>query len=113
MNNKKAQALVEFVLVLPIIIMILLVIIDFASIFYNKNHLEGILNDIVSSYDVSLTKDKMDKIINNDNITYSISKEQDLVTIELIQNVSLLTPFSNLIFSDPFEIKTSRTLIYE
>ena len=45
MNNKKAQALVEFVLILPILIMILFSIIDFGNIFVTKSNLENKIND--------------------------------------------------------------------
>ena len=46
--NKSGQALVEFVIILPIIMMIIFVIIDFSNVFYQKNHLESITNDIVT-----------------------------------------------------------------
>ena len=46
--DKKGQALVEFVIIMPIIMMLLFVIIDFSNIFYQKNHLENITNDIVT-----------------------------------------------------------------
>ena len=46
-RNSKGQALVEFVIILPIILMILFIIIDFSNIFYQKNHLESTLNDVV------------------------------------------------------------------
>ena len=39
--NRKGQALVEFVLILPIFIMILFSIVDFGMIFNKKNELEN------------------------------------------------------------------------
>ena len=36
----------EFVILLPIIIMILFIVIDFAFIFYNKNSLEGVMEEV-------------------------------------------------------------------
>ena len=45
--NKHAQALVEFILILPIIIIILCIIIDFSNVYINKNHLENTLDDVI------------------------------------------------------------------
>lgn len=44
--NKKGQALVEFVLILPILIFILLAFIDIARLMVMKNHLESVLGEI-------------------------------------------------------------------
>ena len=46
--NRKGQALVEFVLILPIFIMILFSIVDFGMIFNKKNELENISIDIMN-----------------------------------------------------------------
>ena len=54
--NRKGQALVEFVLILPIFIMILFVIYDFGNIFSNKSKLENISSDIVDMYNNNITK---------------------------------------------------------
>ena len=110
-SNNSAQALVEFVLLLPIIIMILLVVIDFASIFYNRNHLEGVLNDVVAAYSSDITKSELTKIIDNPHITYTISKDGDLTIIKLEQSINLITPFSNVFFKDPYIITTKRTIL--
>ena len=40
MKQNKGQALVEFILVLPLIMMIIFVVIDFSNVFYQKNKLE-------------------------------------------------------------------------
>ena len=45
--NKKGQALVEFVLILPVFLIILLVIVDFGNLLYSKNKLENDSNDMV------------------------------------------------------------------
>ena len=45
MLNKKAQALVEFILVLPVIILIILGSIDILNIVIKKNELENKVSD--------------------------------------------------------------------
>ena len=48
--NNKGQALVEFILILPVFIMILFIIIDFGMICNKKSNLESISNDAVLIY---------------------------------------------------------------
>ena len=45
--NRRGQALIEFVLIVPILILILFVIVDFGNIFYSKYELENQSIDIV------------------------------------------------------------------
>ena len=47
--NKKGQALVEFILILPILIFILLAIVDIGKLNIMKSHLETLLKDVDSS----------------------------------------------------------------
>ena len=44
--NKKGQALVEFLLVLPILIFILLLVVDLGRLMVMRNHLESILSSV-------------------------------------------------------------------
>ena len=64
--NRKGQALVEFVLILPVFIFILFVIVDFGNILSNKNKLEYVSADIVDMYkngdNVSTIKDSFSDI---------------------------------------------------
>ena len=112
--KNKGQALVEFAMILPILIMILFVVIDFASIFYNKNHLEGVLNDVVLMVENDVSKATIEEKIDNKNITYEISRTNDgFVTIKLEQKINFITPFSNLFFKEDYKINTKRVIIYE
>lgn len=113
MKNKKGQALVEFVLILPIIMMILCVVIDFSMIFYKKNHLEGVLNDTVLYIRHGNDISKLDNFINDDKIKVTTTSDQKMLTVTLKQNVTLITPFSETFFSNPYTITTDRTVLYE
>ena len=108
--NNKAQALVEFAIILPIIIIIFFIIIDFSNIAYNRNHLEGTLDEVVEL--VKNDSPDIEKILDN-NTTYKITSNNDKKTIKLTKEVTLITPFSNLFFSNPYKIKTERTIINE
>ena len=108
--NKKGQALVEFVLILPIALLLIFSMIDLGRVLYEKNHLESMLNEVVIVY-----KDdgKIDKNLLDDTVSSYVNKNGKYTSITLTKDVSLITPFSNLIFDNPYQIKTERVFIYE
>ena len=111
--NNKAQALVEFVIILPIIMMVLFIVIDFSNIFYQKNHLEGIVNDVVEYKENGKSNKYIRNAINDDKITISYKPLGDKLNIRINKKINLITPFSSLFFDNPFVIKTERTILYE
>lgn len=110
--DKKGQALVEFVIIMPIIMMLLFVIIDFSNIFYQKNHLENITNDIVTFKESGKSNSYIKSNIPND-INISYKQNGNNLTIKTEKKVTLVTPFSNIFFKNPFSINTERTILNE
>ena len=111
--NKKGQALVEFVLIIPILIMVLCAIIDFSFIFYNKNHLEGVLNDSVTYVLNGKTSEEIRKLINDDDVNLSVEFDGDIVKVKLTKSINLITPVSRLFINSPYTIETERAVFYE
>lgn len=106
--NRKGQALVEFVLILPIFIMILFVIVDFGMILNKKNELENISVDVVFllKEDVSLEEIKS-KYSDIDIIT----KEEDKYTdVEISEKINIITPGLNRILGNPYVVKVERKM---
>lgn len=106
--NRKGQALVEFVLILPIFILILFSIVDFGMILSKKSELENISVDIIL-------------MINNDDYVYdienvypdlsvNIEKSSKYTTVKIEEDVDIITPGLNLIFGDPYKVKVERTI---
>lgn len=112
-RNSKGQALVEFVIILPIILMILFIIIDFSNIFYQKNHLESTLNYVVEYKENGKSNSYIKDKINDSSISISYKKIDDSLDIKITKKVNLITPFSSLFFDNPFVIKTERMILYE
>ncbi len=112
-RNSKGQALVEFVIILPIILMILFIIIDFSNIFYQKNHLESTLNDVVEYKENGKSNSYIKDKVNDSSISISYKKIDDSLDIKITKKVNLITPFSSLFFDNPFVIKTERMILYE
>ena len=105
--NRKGQALVEFVLILPVFIFILFVIVDFGNILSNKNKLEYVSADIVDMYkngdSVSTIKDSFS------DINIDISNYRDKYTKIIIKkNVNVITPGLNRIIGNKYMVEVER-----
>ncbi len=103
--NKKGQALVEFVLVLPILIFIIFAFIDVSRLMIMKNHLETVLNEIDS--ETSEVKDK------EYEITMSKKDTSDGIEINLKSCLEVMTPGFDKILGDPACVTTSKTITNE
>ena len=109
--NKKGQALVEFILILPIFLMILFVIIDFGVIFSSKNEIEDI-----STLVVDMIKNKEDiNSINSmyDDINISIIENDKYYDIYIEKDVKLITPGLNRILDNPYRVEIKRVVYNE
>ena len=111
--NKKGQALVEFVILLPIIFIIIFAIIDVSLVFYNKNHLEGVLDDVVTMTSNGKSEEEIKNAIDNKDITHTIVADGTYATISLKQKIYFTTPISYSFFKDGLEIETKRVILYE
>ena len=110
--NRKGQALVEFVLILPVFILLVFAFIDIGKIILCKNKLESTMNDVV----LLVRNDSSDLEISNylKSSDYDISFniiDGEYTKIILKTNIDLTTPGLNKIFSE--NIKIERSIINE
>ena len=107
--NRKGQALVEFVLILPIFILILLVIVDFGNILYSKNQLENNSTDIVRL--VLNGEDVLDFSSRYPDYEISLEDTQNQYReINITQKIKIITPFLDRVLGNPCVIKTKRVI---
>ena len=107
--NRKGQALVEFVLIMPVLIFIIFVIVDFGTIFNNRSSLSSVSDDIVDMYKNGDSIDDIKNIYKDVNIELSNYKEK-YVKIKIEKSVNLVTPGLGKILDDPFIIKVERVI---
>ena len=117
MLDKKGQALIEFILILPVLIMLIFSVIDFGRIFVNKNELEtsiGVINDLDrTSLDETTIYNEVNKN-KSPKIEVAISEVKDgYITITLTRKIDLITPGLNLILSSPYVVEADRVIKYE
>ncbi len=114
--NKKGQALVEFVIILPIFIFMLLAIIDIGKMIYFKNELESEMSEVVELYKNKKTYEEMEKTLNlNDEEIELVMKNEnnETVTFTLKKELEIVTPGLQFLFSRPFYVEVSRVMYYE
>ena len=97
--NKKGQALVEFVLILPILIFIVMAFIDVGRLMIMKNHLESVLGSV--DIDTTKVEDKEYQI----ELTKNSNGE-----VELKSCIEVMTPGLDKIFGSPACVTTSKII---
>ena len=108
--NNKGQALIEFVLILPILLFILFAIIDFGIIFSSKSSLENDSADIIDLFKGGSTIDEI-RDIYPENII-NVSTMEDYYKFRISTSVNLITPGLNRIMDDPYVISVERIVPY-
>ena len=114
-NNKSGQALVEFVIILPIFIFMILAVIDLGKILYLKNNLESRMDDVVTHYDTLKTTEEISNLLklSQDSIDLNIKIDGEYTEFELKRSTDIVTPGLNLIFGNPYNITTKRVIYNE
>ncbi len=107
--NRKGQALVEFVLILPVLILILFAIIDFGTISSEKNNLENESIDIVMMIKNDTTIDKIKEVYADVNVESSVKDKY--MNVKISKKINIMTPGLNLIIGDPYNIVIERNII--
>ncbi len=108
MKNNKGQALIEFAMILPVILLILMYIIEFGRITLKKHELESNMDLIIDLYKEN--KQELNTYLDSNNITINYRKQNELTTIEISKNIKSNVPLINKIIGN--NITTKRT-IYE
>lgn len=110
--NQKGQALVEFILIIPILLIILIGMVDFGNIIYQKYKLENNLDDLINYYQTNQNQ-KITEYTNKNNIIMTTQTNQNEITIKVQKQIPVNTPVLNRILGNPHQIETERTMINE
>lgn len=106
--NNKGQALIEFVLILPIFVFILFAVIDFGVIFNTKSNLENDSMDIINLYKNGTSIDEIKDMYIDRKI--DILDDGEYYKFKISTSVNLITPGFNRIFGDPYLIDIERVV---
>lgn len=111
--KKKGQALVEFVIILPIFIMLVLGVIDIGNILYSKINLENTLSSVIELYqkDYSLSEIQSDLDLNSDIYEIHTESDGEYQKFTIIKKIDIITPGLNFVFDNPYELSLSRSIV--
>ena len=109
--NKRGQALIEFVLILPIFLFLIFAVYDFGRIFVAKNALESTVSDTVSLYRSGKTLDEI-RLLYKD-LTISMVTKDDYDEFTVKDKVKIITPGLNRVFGNPYEIEVVRYIPHD
>lgn len=108
--NKKGQALVEFVILMPIFIFIAIAIFDVGNIIINKYELENDINVIADFYEENKENEIMAYVKKIDaKIKYDNTSSYNEITLS--KKVNVLTPIVRQALGKSFEIKAHKTVV--
>lgn len=114
--NKSGQALVEFVIILPIFLMLLFLVIDFGKILFVRISLENISNDIVKMYNNHEEYKTIENFIKktDKNATFKVENENnENINFYLTSKVNITTPGLNVALKNPYKVEVKRSVYNE
>lgn len=115
-KNQAGQALVEFVIILPIFIFMILAVIDIGKILYYQNNLESKMDEVITTYEKNKNYDETVKKLEmeDDELELEVNnKDNKYVEFNLKKELDIVTPGLNLVFKNPYSVTVKRVIYYE
>ena len=88
MKNKNGQVLVAFVILLPIILILMGSIIEYALVRYNKVHLTSIVKTVIKETIKEKDEDKINELLKENGIENADIKIDDGITISVNKSIN-------------------------
>lgn len=111
-SNTKGQALIEFILILPILLILTIGVFDLFNIQNKKYDLENDLDYITELY-MNNNEDEINTYLNKNDITLEKNINGEFVELKLTKKVKLITPLLNKVLDNPTIISVKRSVLYE
>ena len=110
MKNNKGQALVEFIIIMPVFIFIMLALFDLGNIIINKYELENNLDTIVNMYEEA-KNDEVEYYVKtiDSKVKYDVGETYNVITLS--KKVRVITPFVSKALGSSYEIVAKRTVM--
>ncbi len=112
MKNNKGQALVEFIIVLPILLLIIISIVDFGNIISKKYSLENDIDTISNLY-MEEKYDEINEYASEKNISINYKKDNDLLVITLNKDVNVISPLISIVTGKTYKVSTEKSIYSE
>lgn len=113
--KRNGQALIEFIIILPVLIVLLLGVVDFGIIFIKKSSLENNLDEVTEIWKNTKSLNEINTYLNkvDKKIQFDIRDLDNDIELSLESNVDINTPGLNKVLGNPYKIKVSRVIYNE
>lgn len=105
--NRKGQALVEFVLILPIFMLFLFAIVDFGMILNKKNELENASVDVINMINRGIS---LEEVESDYDFSIRLVEEEKYISVIVSDKVNIITPGLNRVFGNLYEVEVERKI---
>ena len=113
MLTKKGQALIEFVLLLPIIIILIFSNIDILNLILNKNNINTKLNDEIVMFEENKQSIvDLEKNLEKENIDITFTENSNSILIIFKKEIKWISPITELVLKN-YTISTERVIPLE
>lgn len=110
MKSNKGQALVEFIIILPITLILIFCVVDFGRIISTKGELEDKTQDIVTFYENGKTLEEINLIMDNKDIKIDLKNNGDYLTLIVTKKLKPITPGLSYILDKAFNVEVTRVI---
>jgi len=100
MRNERGQALIEFLMIVPILFFIIMAVFDFGNILYQRYELENHL-DVISDLYKEEDTSGLDEYLKKNGLVMDVNKENKYQVISVKRKVSIVTPGLGKILGSP------------
>lgn len=109
MKNNKGQALVEFVIILPIFLLLIMSIIDFGNIILKKYSLENDIDVVSDMYREEKYSD-INAYVASKSIKVVYKTKGDLLIIDLNKDLNIISPLLNIVLGKKYTIEVEKSI---
>ncbi len=109
MKNNKGQALVEFIIVLPILLLIIMAIIDLGNIFVKKYSLENHVDTVYEMY-IANDENSINNYIKENSLVLNYENNEEYIEINLSKTIKVNTPILNNILGKDYKVEVRRAI---
>ena len=110
MKNQKGQALVEFIIILPVTLILMFCVIDFARVISLRSDLESITQDATILYQSGKTKEDIERELDLNGANLSIEIDGEYVNVTTAKRINPITPGFSYILDDVFNVEVNRVV---
>lgn len=107
--KEKGQALVEFILILPVILLIFMALIDVGNIFIQKINLNDAMQTVSDLYQNGEKKELL-AYVANENLVYDEKLNNDMAELILKKDIKISAPGLSNVLGKNYTIEATKTI---